>query len=450
VAGQAVTLDRQVNRSIRSVLLGTFSLRFSTGLTGGLLVYYLDDLPLFGGIQVDSTTVGVLTAGYFVAELALSPIFGYLSDRFGAHRIMQIGPIFGLVAVLTTAFVVDLWILGGTRLLEGGAAAASIPSILGYLALATSGDQAVRGRAVARFEAATLAGIGLGIVAAGPIFDSLGRAGFLLNGGIYVGSFAIYRWGVSELHHEASEADIAAGTHHTRPTTMDLGRYRRILRSSGVWLLAPTWIALNAVLGAWATQSVFQLVREPPAGFRDQIMMQGFSPTSVSLGFGAVGVIFTAGLWFWGNRFRTFRRTTIIAIGLAGALGMLAATLALNHSGTWPLAVQLVLASVAATGLFIMAGATPAALGLLADISEAHPADRGAIMGLYSVFLGIGQIVGALASGFAGDWAGIDGLLYASVVLIIVAILPVHRLRASEHLVGVKSVHSSGHAGSSG
>ena len=45
-----------------------------------------------------------------------------------------------------------------------------------------------------------------------------------------------------------------------------------------------------------------------------------------------------------------------------------------------------------------MSGATPAALGLLADITESYPADRGAIMGLYSVFLGVGQILGALVS----------------------------------------------------
>jgi len=156
----------------------------------------------------------------------------------------------------------------------------------------------------------------------------------------------------------------------------------------------------------------------------------------VSLAFGGVGLIFLAGLWYWGNRFRNMRRTTIIAIGLGGALVMLGATFALNHSGSWGMALQAPLALVAAGGLFVMAGATPAALGLLADISESHPADRGAIMGLYSVFLGIGQIVGALVSGPAGDWAGIDGLLIASVGLILVAILPVGQLRASEHLVG--------------
>jgi hypothetical protein len=63
-------------------------------------------------------------------------------------------------------------------------------------------------------------------------------------------------------------------------------------------------------------------------------------------------------------------------------------------------------------------------------------------MGLYSVFLGVGQIVGALASGSAADWLGIDGLLLASVVLLLIAVLPIQRLRASEHLVGARSAPS--------
>ena len=425
-----------MNRSISAVLLGTFTLRFSTGLTGGMLVYYLDALPEYGGVQVASTTVGILTATYFLAELVLSPPFGYLSDRYGAHRIMQIGPIFGVVAGLITAITVDLWIIGGTRLLEGAAAAASIPSILGYIALATSGDQSIRGRAVSRFEAATLLGIGFGIVAAGPIFESVGRLGFFINGGIYVLSFAIYRWGVAELHHAPDrETDDDS---ELRPQRLDLGRYRRILGSSRVWLLAPTWIALNAVLGSWTTQSVFQLVREPPPHFENQLLMQGISPTSVSIAFVAVGSVFVAGLWYWGNRFKRYRRTSIIAVGLVGALLMLGAALVLNHSEGWPSPIQLALILVAGVGLFVMAGATPAALGLLADISESYPADRGAIMGLYSVFLGIGQILGALVSGPAGDLAGIDGLIMTSSVLIVIALLPLGRLRASEHLVGAR------------
>jgi predicted MFS family arabinose efflux permease len=79
-----------------------------------------------------------------------------------------------------------------------------------------------------------------------------------------------------------------------------------------------------------------------------------------------------------------------------------------------------------------MAGATPAALGLLADISERFPNDRGAIMGLYSVFLAVGQIIGALIGGLAADARGIDGMLIATGALLGVALLPLARLRGSE------------------
>jgi MFS family permease len=399
---------------------------------------------------VSALAVGALTATYFAAELLLSPAFGVLSDRLGAHRLMQWGPVFGAVAVVMTALTTNLYLLGVTRWLEGMAAAASIPSILGYIALATAHDETLRGRTVSRFEAATLAGIGAGIVAAGWLYDpngaGLGTGAFFLNAGIYIGSLLIYRYGVSELHHGQDPAALDSraaadapplDSAELRPRHFDLGRYTELMRAPQVWLLAPTWIALNAVLGAWTTQSVFQLVREPSADFGDQLLMGGFEPVQVSIGLAVAGVIFFAGLFYWGGRFGTLRRTTIIGVGLAGAVVMVLAVFVLNHSIGWSTQLQVVLAAVAAAGLFVMAGATPAALGLLADISESHPADRGAIMGLYSVFLGLGQIIGALASGTAADWAGIDGLLMASLLLLGIAVLPIHRLRESEHLVGV-------------
>jgi MFS family permease len=435
-----------MSRSVTAVLSGTFTLRFSTGLTGGLLVYYLNDLPAHGGPEVSSFVLGLITATYFVAELILSPAFGVLSDRLGAHRVMQWGPVFGAVAVIVTAFTTNLPVIGFTRWLEGAAAGASIPSILGYIALATAYNEPLRGRVVARFEAATLAGIGAGVVAAGWLYApnglGLGRGAFLLNAAIYVGSLLIYRYGVEELHHAPTPADTApdrppVDSAELRPRDFSLQRYRELMRAPQVWLLAPTWIALNAVLGAWTTQSVFQLVREPSAQFRDQLLMGGFDPIQISIGLAVAGLIFFAGLFYWGGRFGTLRRTTIIAVGLAGALVMVGAAFALNHAAGWGDAPRLAVAGVAAAGLFVMAGATPAALGLLADVTESHPADRGAIMGLYSVFLGVGQIIGALASGSAADWAGIDGLLLASLLLLLIAVLPIHRLRASEHLVGV-------------
>ena len=135
-----------------------------------MLVYYLAELPEFGGPQVSGPLAGILTAAYFAAELVLSPVFGILSDRFGARPVMQLGPVFGAVAVVMTALTTDLFLLGG-RAGWREAAAAAIPSILGYIALTTSHDEGLRGRTVARFEAATLAGLGVGAVAAGPLLE---------------------------------------------------------------------------------------------------------------------------------------------------------------------------------------------------------------------------------------------------------------------------------------
>jgi MFS family permease len=431
----------QRDRSLLAVLFGTFTLRFSTGLTGGLLTYYLADLPDHGGPEVGGFVLGLLVATYYLAELVLSPGFGVLSDRLGAHRVMQWGPVFGAVAVLLTANTTNLPLLGLTRWLEGAAAGASIPSILGYIALATSRDAALRGRMVARFEAATLAGIGVGIVAAGPLWDAIARGAFVLNAGIYVASFVVYRWGVADVagvRHADERAAVSAV--HAEP--FNFQRYLAVLRSPGVWLLAPTWVALNAVLGSWTTQSVFQLVKDPTSEFAGQLLMGGFAPTQVSVGMAAALVVFFGGLFYWGNRFRSYRRTTIIIVGIAGGLAMMTSIFAINHSQPFGLALQAPMVLLLLAGLFVLAGATPAALGLLADISESHPTDRGAIMGLYSVFLAIGQIVGALVSGWAADWRGIDGLLAASLLLLLVAILPLHRLRRSEHLVG--AAHAAG------
>lgn len=427
-----------MKRSIQAVLFGTFTLRFSTGLTGGLFAYYAAQLPAHGGPELGAFLLGLMMATYFVAELILSPGFGVLSDRLGAHRVMQWGPVFGAVAVILTAATTNLVLLGVTRFVEGAAAGASVPSILGYIAMATSRDVQLRGRTVARFEAATIAGLGVGLVAAGPLWEVFARVAFLLNAGLYGVSFGIYRWGVTDLaSHGHAPAVEPVHSGELRPGRFDFARYRRVMSSPRVWLLAPTWIALNGVIGTWTGQSIYQLVRVPSARFANQLLMGGFAPTQISVGLGGALLVFFAGLFFWGGRFKRYRRTSIILVGIGGGVLMVGSIFGLNHSADFGVALQLPLVLGMLGGLFVLAGATPAALGLLADISEAHPADRGAIMGLYSVFLALGQITGSLVGGGAAEWQGIDGLLVASLGLLVFALLPVRALRESEHLVGL-------------
>ena len=426
-----------MDRSLLAVIGGTFTLRFSTALTGTMLVYYLAELPKYGGEPVNALIVGAFAAVVFVAELGLSPPFGILSDRWGHHRVMQLGPLFGAIAVVMTGLTTNLPLLGVTRWLEGASTAASVPSILGYLAFATAMDEGLRGRAVARFEAATLGGLGVGMISAGPLYTLMGPAAFFLNAVFYGVSLAIYRYGVRVPPQEEYGADSS-------PRRYGWHRYRELLTSSHVWLLAPTWIAVNAAIGLWTAQSIFQLIRQRDPRFLDQMLVGGLTPLpfgpltlgpreQISLGL-LVGLgVFFGGLFYWGNRFKRYRRTTIIFYGIAGGAFMIGAGILLNHSAGMPGLLQLAFALALVAGLFVLAGATPAALGLLADISEGYPEDRGAIMGLYSVFLAIGHIGGSLIGGVAAEVRAIDGLLVATLVLLAVALLPLFQLRTFEH-----------------
>jgi MFS family permease len=416
-------------RPLLAVIFGTFTLRLATGITGSMLVYYFANFQAYGGEAVSAIGVGVMGALFYASELIGSPIFGVLSDRIGHRRVMLIGPAFGAIAVVITAFTVSLPIIGFTRLLEGASTAASVPSILGFIAFATAADELSRGRAVARFEAATLAGLMAGFVVGGLLFQALGPSAFLANAVVYVVSFLIYRFGVPE----HAEPEPAARSHDPEE---GLRRYMRILKGSHVWLLAPTWIAINATLGLFTSQTLFQLVREPQPQFADQALMGGFEPWQMSVALAIGGLLFFVGLFYWGGKFKDMRRTSIILYGIIGGAVMLAAGMAINHFGSANPVLLLGLVAVAAAGLFVLAGATPAAIGLLADMTEAFPDDRGAIMGLYSVFLGLGQIIGSLLGGTAAQWQGLDGIFIVSFVMLAIALLPLSQLRRYEHRFG--------------
>ena len=106
-----------MNRSVASVILGTFTLRFSTSLTGLLLANYIADLPKHGGSEVGAIEVAVIQISFYLTELGLSPLFGVLCDRIGIRPIMLLGPAFGAVAAVLTGLTTAIPILIGTRFL---------------------------------------------------------------------------------------------------------------------------------------------------------------------------------------------------------------------------------------------------------------------------------------------------------------------------------------------
>ena len=236
----------RMSRSLAACFAGTFTLRFSTGLTGALLGFYLAHLADLGGTNIDAFVVGLMSAGFYLSELVLATPFGILSDRVGHHRVMQAGPVFGFAAavltglsrfVATAAAPLLVPVLTVTRALEGTSTAASVPSILGYVAAATAGNEALRGRSAALFETATLGGLGAGFVVAPKLFEAIGTTAFFLNAVVYVVSLLIFRFGVSDPRADAVGGGAqggrlaalrqAAGQRRGAPPGADLDRRQR-------------------------------------------------------------------------------------------------------------------------------------------------------------------------------------------------------------------------------
>jgi MFS family permease len=416
-----------MNRSIVSMLLGTFVLRVSTAITGGLLFNLINELT--SGKGTGPAANALLTGGFYTTELSGAIVFGILADRYGRKIIMVLGPVFGGVAVFMTGLTTFMPVLFVTRLLEGSSTAASIPSTLGFVAAETSHDEKLRGRVVSLFELVSLGGmLAVGPAVAGQLWERMGRDAFYLNCVFYLVSFGLYWYGVSEVPRER-RADVEP-QHSGRSMGAEVRRYLRIATNRRVLLFTPTWLAINATLGLWALQAPLLLrgnLHDP-----SQFLMQDFGAGNIGLGMAGLAVIFGAGLLFWGTVYARFRPTTMILIGVGGFSVVGVDVLAINHLGATSQPLLYALVGVAIVAIFIMSGATPAALGLLADVSEGFAEDRSAIMGLYSIFLGLGNVIGAVIGAGAASWKGIDGLLAATAVLLLIGGIALINLRARE------------------
>jgi MFS family permease len=418
-----------MNRSIVSMLLATFVLRVSTAVTGGMLVYLIDELTRNKGTGPGA--LSVLTGGFYATELTGAILFGVLADRYGRKLIMVLGPAFGSVAVFMTGLTTHMPVLFVTRLLEGSSTAASIPSTLGFIAAETADDERLRGRVVALFELVSLGGmLAVGPALAGRLWDHFGRPAFFLNCAFYLVALVLYAYGVSEVPRERS-AELEGRTGGN--VRAELTRYAHLATSRSILLFAPTWLAINAILGLWAIQAPLLLkgnIHDP-----SQFLMRGISATTIGDATAALAVVFGLGLLFWGLVYARFRRTTMLLMGVGAFVVMAFDVLAINHLGGHSEMLLGGFMGVGVVALFVMSGATPAALGLLADVSEGFDEDRSAIMGLYSVFLGLGQVVGAILGGFFASWKGIDGLLVATAILLAIGIVALLRLRGMEALL---------------
>lgn len=103
--------------------------------------------------------VGPLVAAYSIAQLASSPLWGRVSDRYGRRPVILFGLLAGAVAYVIFGFAEALWLLFAARLAQGSGGGTT-GVLQAYIADATPPRD--RARALGWLSAATSAGVMIG------------------------------------------------------------------------------------------------------------------------------------------------------------------------------------------------------------------------------------------------------------------------------------------------
>jgi MFS family permease len=424
-----VRITRALIRSLIAVIIGSLILRLASHATGQMLQNYFDRIDK-EYYHLSYTLTAFINASFYIAELLGSLVLGAMSDRYGRRRFILLGPLLGLIAVQLTSMTVVVWLLVITRLLEGLSTASSVPATLGYISEATVGRPALRARIVGLFEITLVGGIALGASVGGYLsstFDhpvriagvELINPAFSLNGLIYLVCLAIFVWGLKDLKRKPrAQASNGAG---------QWSHYRKVLQSRAVWIFIPAWVGIFSIIGVWINNAVRLLTGHRHSD--GQLLMGHVSKVAYGNGLAILAVIFAIGILTWSFVLARYRRTSVMLVATGGLSVLLATVYGLNHLESFSSPLYYPLMGLLLVGVLILSGFTPAALTFLADVTEGYKEERGSIMGLYSVFLGVGQLLGSTTGGLFAEWRGIDGLLLLSAIFGVITLISLVALR---------------------
>ena len=384
---------------------------------------FLAQLSVQSGHAISSIHVGLISVAYYIVELTLAPVLGAVSDRIGRRIFLIVGPLFGLAQVALLIFTPThnpFPYLLSLQLLAGISSALQVPAALGYLADYTVEDQSRRMRVMSLYELATSGGLAVGVVLGGFAWDRFDRYAFaLLAAGYLLAAICMF-----------VVPAVKQVIEHGKARAL-VSRYWSIIRTPRLFIFIPAWVSINALVGIWLS-SQLTFILSSPRHDRHQLLMGSLSQHGgggrLSLILGLYVLIFGLSLLFWAFFMNRAPRLLLMLSSIIGVYLACIALAGLNHTGTSNPPLLIAWIALLIVGVFAESSFAPAALAYLADISEGSAKDRGLLMGLYSVFLGIGQLLGnGLGGVFAQNW-GFDGLIFLTMLLAFIALLSLLRL----------------------
>ncbi len=387
-------------------------LRVTGGASSVLVGVYIADLAN-RGLDIGAGLVGTLAAISFGGELLGAVPLGMLSDVVSARALMTVGALLAGLATLLFGVTQDVSLFVVSRALEGLAAAAGVPALLAYLTDATAADSRLRARAMSYFELSLLAGLALGGIVGGRLWVGLHTGAFVALALLYgVAALLLFAGSVGSVAHRG--ADVWQGL-------------VRALATPQLRRLAPVWVCMNAIIGLWLGPTLYFLLTNRSSSSQMLAGLLADDPSRLGTLLFAYALIFGTGVFVWSRVLPRVDLRRALGVSLLAMLAVSVGLLLLNHMGNQPIQLRWILTAVIAVLIMIESGFTPAALSLLAG-AVGPGVGRGAAMGIYSFLLGVGALIGSVLAGITGRWLAIDGLIYATLALALVALILLPRL----------------------
>jgi MFS family permease len=386
-------------------------LRIAGAASGTLIGLYLASLNN-AGAHIGAGIVGSLGAVSFAAELLASIPMGIAADALQPRWLMSGGAVLGALAAQLFALTGSTAVFFGSRILEGIGAAAVVPALLAYLADETEGRAALRVRVMSYFELTLLAGLALGGIIAAQLSRALHAAAFTVVAVVYVACAAV-------LFASVARPRIR---HIAKP----IAHLRELVRLPSLPHLAPVWVCVNAIVGLWLGPTLPFLLTQRSTSAQFLAGIYAANPAQVGWLLFGYAVVFGTGITVWSVVLPHVRLRHAMRIALGAILPACAAIYALNHSAHVPMSVRWIVGGILMLVVMVESGFTPAALAWLAQTLPLQ-SGRATAMGIYSVLLSVGEIVGSLLAAVLGQRFAIDGLLAGTVLMTLVALIFLYR-----------------------
>jgi len=372
-------------------------------------------LPLYAkNLGATATVVGLLAASFPVAQLVASPVWGYVSDRYGRRPALLVGLGASAVAYIVFGFAHSVWLLFVSRFVQGlGGGTTGV--VQAYVADTMLPSE--RAKALGWLSAATSAGVlfGPGI---GSFMNHFGDAvpGVFASILVLINVAFAWKWlpesrwaqaGVTRTVSDTPRRSLTFGEavrNVVEPATRVLADPMRPV-SLLIWIYAFAMLAFNAL------PPVFSLYLHDRFGVTtDQI---GY----FFMVFGAIGVLMRIGPVGWFNAWLGEVRTMQV-----GVLLLFAGFVLVPLATSLPLFIAAQILLPLGTALLF-----PANSALVSH--RAHHDEIGVTMGVQQTYRGVAAILGPVYAGVSYQLLGQHVPFYISAAIIIFVMYLTLRIR---------------------